>query len=290
MNEREEKRLSIACIGDSLSTGFELCGNPLSTMLSARLRNNHGWFNSPVPQVRSLASILMRRFHVFSSNFSTVSAHAAPVATWSMSDVLLGTSNLLEQVRLMLGRRLPYDLVLMWIGHNDLNFAAYPDKPIEQITYETYNAIVGAATAIQRAYRHLPRRTSVVVLGLIGFEKFLLGRDEAMRIRFQDPHAFPSFELCYDVFPSMAAEHREQLIKAGLNINNELKKRIDEFDSSGNCKIFYSDAFQELRISRAKYLSKVDAWHPGPLGRRALARAAYPITHKAIDWVAHSSS
>ncbi len=214
---QQSARVAIICVGDSLSTGFSLQSS-LGSILAARFRRHYGWFDSPDMSCLSIASL-----------------------TRQIDDVLARPA-------------LP-QLVLIWIGHNDLDCAgADRNDPINLAQEVT--AAIGVQTA--RLFESKNWETmarTVLNFGLINFRTFFVARDEAESIRKADGHRYPYFDRCYDFFPSMRPEFRPSLIEASELINGNLRRLLGDVLTPPLTRLRYSDALHAADIRRASCLS-----------------------------------
>lgn len=266
--------LRIACIGDSLSTGFSI-RSPLGSVWAARFRRNQGWFNGTEPGLRSLIRHLETHVPVNAQSLATVSAHALPVARPLISHRLFGTRHLPQQIEAVLSQTIPPDVVLLWIGHNDLDFIEQGWLDFESLASRIADAVLSQADRLRRAKNFSDRPRWVVVFGLVGFARFFEARDEAARLRAHRPELYPYFETGHAVFPSMQPAHRAGMIKTALRVNERLRDRLSETPPGDRpVRLVYSDALFATDLSRAITLAPSDGWHPSVHGHNLLAESA----------------
>jgi hypothetical protein len=266
--------LSLACIGDSLSTGFSV-RSPLASVWAARFRRTQGWFDGTAPGLRSLASRLRETLPVNARSLATVSAHALPVVRSLISHRLFGTRHLAGQIDAVLAQPCLPDIVLMWIGHNDLDYVVGGHRDFQALAAGIAGAVWSQADRLCRNARFAAGPRLVVVFGLVGFARFFLARDRAADLRSANPHLYPHFNDGYAVFPSMLPASRAGMIETALMTNACLRARLDEVPPErGLVRLVYSDALFATDLSRADTLADSDAWHPSVHGHNLLAESA----------------
>src|SRR5438105_1380655 len=134
----------VAMIGDSLSKDAYVSSIP-STFWRARTRRGRDWFLDTDPSPDSIYSVFERLQEItplVATEYSGVGALVDPGnAKASFVRQLVRTRNFSGQVdQLLKSRRYP-DLILLWIGHNNLDWAAgisaaereHPEKHFEQL-------------------------------------------------------------------------------------------------------------------------------------------------------------
>lgn len=268
----------MVCVGDSLSTGFSVRSLPAS-IWSARFHRHGGWFNSPSESVNSLARRLASCFPIEAENLSTVSAHAIQPAKREFSHRLLKTRHLADQIDRILARRVLPDVVLFWIGHNDLDLAGRAPQDTMAFSREIADAILAQAERLAADVRFASAPRGIVLFGLVGFDRFFQARDEAESRRKTGKRLYPHFDDSYKIFPSMHPEKRSVMVETARKVNERLEASIAArpCPPEGRVHLRYSDALARTDISRAESLAWSDAWHPSPRGHHLFAAAAEAI-------------
>src|SRR5262249_25306638 len=127
-----------------------------------------------------------------------------------------------------------------------------------------------------RRERH---RVAIVVFGLINFELYFKGREEAERLRESDKRLYPHLETTYKYFLSFHPAYRRNLVRLSSMVNEELRAMVEELDrelaDAGNIQVRYSDALATADLSRAELLHPIDGWHASVNGHNVLAQAAF---------------
>ena len=276
-------QLELAVIGDSLTTGFCLSSMP-AMVWAARARARRNWFADTTGRIQSVLNRAAQDGPVLGHQFSTVSARVDE-SRKRLSERLLGTRHFSEQVaNIMNLSRFP-DIVLVWIGHNDLDWAKDQPAPhgtmsaiLRQIVdrfivqYEQQlNRLLSAAALSDHP-------TAIVVYALVNFRRFFVARERAEQINKQHRHRYPRAVDAYTKFVSMRPEYRDGMIELSDLINEAVRQTVDVTCAracSPNVTLRYSTALYDADVSSEAALSDTDGWHPSTYGHGLLAAGAY---------------
>jgi len=199
----EPSNRTIALIGDSLSTTFHVGWPPaMFWRLWRGWRTN--WFLRLPSENQNYSSIL-RKVSALGTitgvQHATVSASVDRGGPRSFADHLIDRWHFSHQVDEVLAGRFP-DLLLIWIGHNDVDWR----KQTDNCTAESFGELADAF--IERYEIQLRRLLSgalaankpgaIVVFGLINFESFFKARAEAETKRMVNRRLFPYLETDLD--------------------------------------------------------------------------------------------
>ena len=132
-------------------------------------------------------------------------------------------------------------------------------------------------------------RVAVVVFGLINFELYFKGRQEAERLRESDTRLYPHLETTYKYFLSFHPAYRRNLIRLASMVNEELHAMVEELNrelaDAGNIQVRYSDALATADLSRAELLHPIDGWHASVEGHNVLAEAAFSDLRPSLEFL-----
>jgi lysophospholipase L1-like esterase len=289
----------IAMIGDSLSRNFYVSSLP-SCVWRSKMNHGRDWFLDTDPAADSVYSLYERL------------ARATPVVAWEYSSVggkvdsgggghwFCGSwypFNFSQQVDLILQEKRFPDLVLLWIGHNNLHWEWVVDahRPEEIETglqkmaanfRQDYARQLGRL--VERAQEQKPRR-AFIIFGLVNFKSFFEARDAAERLRKENPNLYPYFEVDYKHYETMKPEYRGNMIKLALMINEELRAMVGEFNrklgDNSPVRLEYSDALATADFSDVESIHRIDAWHPSVKGHNALAGAAFGALGPSLNFL-----
>jgi lysophospholipase L1-like esterase len=306
--EYKQKRISraelvarlphVAMMGDSLSKDAYVSSIP-STFWRARTRRGKDWFLDTDPSPDSIYSVFERLQKVtplVATEYSGVGALVdSGNAKASFVRQLVRTRNFSGQVdQLLKSHRYP-DLILLWIGHNNLDWASgistaereHPEKHFEQLAKafrENYERQVRRLISRAEGDNH---KVSIVVYGLVNFEAFFKAREQTEALKAKNPKLYPYLEVDYQHFISMKPEYRKGMIKLALMMNEELRKMVSELNRvhSSNVQLRYSDAMSNVDIGRAELIHAMDAWHPSVKGHNVLAQAAFSALPPSLEFL-----
>jgi lysophospholipase L1-like esterase len=280
----------MAMIGDSLSTGFHV-SSPISMLLRARTCQNN-WVVDDSGEIDSLFERLTEKVPVDLHHLAYVSAHVDAPGRRSLGDRLTGTFHMSHQIDLILKLNDCPEVVLLWIGHNNLDWASQEPTEkqyaslLEHVAFDVTSAYEMQLRRLLDAAVHGRQKMSVIVFALVSFEQFFSARQQAEEAKVREPHRYPYLEADYRYFCSMRPEYRKGMIEIANEINARLERVVarlqEEFAAGGNLRILFSTALHDAGINRAEMLCDVDAWHPSPLGHRALAEHVFPVVYRQI--------
>lgn len=289
----------VAMIGDSVCTGIYVTTR-LGTFWRARDRHNRNWFldRTATSEIHSVSERL-KAITPF------VAIHCAGVG--AMVDAegeretrfrrILGTRNLSGQIsQLVRAERFP-DLILISIGHNNVDWAwRCPPEELEQSEErlqrerrhfrEMFSHRLRPLIDRARQQRH---RVAIVVFGLINFESYFQGRKQAERLRAEDSKLYPHLETTYNYLTSFRPELRGNVIRLAAMVNDELRSMVHELNresaSNSNVQLRYSNALSTADLSRAELLHAVDGWHASAKGHNVLAEAAFGDLAPSLEFL-----
>jgi lysophospholipase L1-like esterase len=288
----------VAMIGDSLSKDAYISSIP-STFWRARTRRGKDWFLDTDPSPDSIYSVFERLQKItplVATEYSGVGALVDPGnAKASFVRQLVHTRNFSGQVdQLLKSRRYP-DLILLWIGHNNLDWAAgistsereHPEKHFEQLAKtfrENYERQVRRLISRAASEDH---KVSIVVYGLVNFGAFFKAREQTEALRAKNPKLYPYLEVDYQHFISMRPAYRKGMIRLALIMNEQLRTMVAELNGTQtpNVQLRYSSALANVDIGRAELIHAMDAWHPSVKGHTVLAKAAFSALPPSLEFL-----
>jgi len=291
----------IAMIGDSLSRDF-FVSSVFGMLWRAKMHHRRDWFldtDASPDSVYSVYERLARETPLVACEYSSAGGEVDSgggnrglLGPWLPLDLSQQTDLVLEE------KRFP-DLVLLWIGHNNLDWVDSVDPHLRE------NADLDAVwqkmaadfrkdyerqlrRLVERA-RQDERRRALIVFGLFNLKSFFEARDAAERLREKDPRRFPSFDVCYQRFESMKPEYRAHMVRLALMMNEALRAMVAEFNRElgGDAKVRleYSDALATLDIGNVALIHPMDAWHPSAKGHSVLAEAAFGTLGPSLEFL-----
>jgi lysophospholipase L1-like esterase len=277
--EAKGPELRVALIGDSLSTDFHL-GRWYGIAYRLWFTSRCNWFNGDTTRTPPIQGVLTRigaRTAVAAYNRASATASVTQPRRRTFVDWISNTFHFEHQVDEMVGEAFP-DLVLLWIGHNNVDWAncASSDevKRIATAFADAYEIqlrrLVGMANDGQRP-------VTVIVFGLVNFRAFFSAREQAESKHASNRRHFPFAERAYGFFESMKPEHRQTMIGVADRCNEQLDKLCTGVQSSARqgVRIVFARAMSQAPINSSSMLHRLDAWHPSQEGHQVLADAAW---------------
>ena len=280
----------IAMIGDSLSRNVYV-SSALSTLWRARRYYGNDWFLNADPSPESVYSVFERLDKVTPLVATEYGGLGAMVDNGkdrqNFFRKILRTRNFSGQVTQLLSRDRFPDLILIWIGHNNVDWAwrcppddlERPEKRLPRLSKhfrEDYTRQIRRLIARARIERH---RVAIVVYGLVDFESFFKARAIAEGLREKNPKLYPYLGTDLKYFISMQPAYRGNLIRLVRMINEELhamaRQMEHEIEHVPNVQVRYSDALAKTDLSRVEVIHAIDGWHPSVEGHNVFAKAAY---------------
>jgi len=280
----------VAMIGDSLVKNAYV-SSILSMFWRVRTEHQRNWFLDTDKSPDSIYSIYERLEELTPLVAVEHSGAGANVDSGKSGDTFLQmlskTRNYSQQVDQILEQERFPDLLLIWMGHNNINWAApldsegrkNPDMPLLRRLWrfrkyyaDQLERLVGRA----KKEKHI---TAIVVFGVVNFGEFFKARRAAGLLKEKDPELYPHFETGYRIFVSMRPEYQHNMIRLALMMNAELRNLVDDLNqelrSYPNVRLEYSDALATADLSSVEMVHPVDAWHPSVKGHNLLAESAF---------------
>jgi lysophospholipase L1-like esterase len=211
---------------------------------------------------------------------------------------ILGTRDFSGQVgELLRARRFP-DLILISIGHNNVDWAwrcppnelEEPDERLKRLSKELRQNYARELRRLLAGARIQQHRVAIVVYGLINFESYFKGREAAERLRESDTTLYPHLETTYKYFISFHPVYRRNLIWLAATVNEELRGMVEalnrEFvEQTEHIQLRYSNALARADLSRAELLHPIDGWHASVEGHNALASSALSDLKASLEFL-----
>ena len=290
----------VGMLGDSVCMGIYI-SSVFSTFWRTRRCSGRNWFldTDQSPDAIQSVSKRLEEFTPFvAMEYAGVGALVDHEGEWqNVFRRVLGTRNFSGQVsQLLAARRFP-DLILISIGHNNVDWAwrcppgevAQPDARLQrqaQVFRQNFAQQLRRVVDFARGQHH---RVAVVVYGLVNFAPYFQGRAEAERRREQDGRLYPHLETTYKYFRSFHPAYRQNLIRLARMVNDELRALVHELNcelnNEAHLQIRYSDALADADLSRVELLHAVDGWHASVEGHNVLAAAAFEALKPALEFL-----
>jgi lysophospholipase L1-like esterase len=290
----------VALLGDSVCLGIYI-SSPWSTFWRAHTCRGRNWFldaRDPHPEIRSVSKRLEEITPFVVTQYAGIGAMVDREGCRpELFRRVLGTRNFSGQInQLLQATRFP-DLILISIGHNNVDWAwrCPPDElnaPEARLNdqskqfRENYARELGRLVGRAQTQKH---RVAIVVFGLINFESYFEGREAVERLRESDRRRYPHLETTYKYFISFHPTYRRNLIRLASIVNEDLREMVvdlnRELEDKGNIQLRYSHALAQAELGRAELLHPIDGWHASPEGHNVLAEAAFSDLGPSLEFL-----
>lgn len=290
----------IAMLGDSVCMGIYI-SSPWSTLWRAHTSRGKNWFVN-VEAAQGVCSISERLKGIT----PFVAIECAGVGALVDQEHgrqnpfrrILGTRNLSGQVGTLLQTRRFPDLILISIGHNNVDWAWRcpldelhdPEERLQRLSKELRHNYVRELRRLLERARIQQYRVAIVVYGLINFESYFKGREAAERLRKSDRTLYPHLETTYKYFISFHPAYRRNLSRLAAMVNEQLRTMVEELNrefthQTERIQLRYSNALATADLSCAELLHPVDGWHASIEGHNILAEAAFNDLRASLDFL-----
>lgn len=290
----------IAMLGDSVCMGIYI-SSPWSTLWRAHTSRGKNWFVN-VEAAQGVCSISERLKGIT----PFVAIECAGVGALVDQEHgrqnpfrrILGTRNLSGQVGALLQTRRFPDLILISIGHNNVDWAWRcpldelhdPEERLQRLSKELRHNYVRELRRLLERARIQQYRVAIVVYGLINFESYFKGREAAERLRKSDRTLYPHLETTYKYFISFHPAYRRNLSRLAAMVNEQLRTMVEELNrefthQTERIQLRYSNALATADLSCAELLHPVDGWHASIEGHNILAEAAFNDLRASLDFL-----
>ena len=297
-----ERLPHVAMIGDSLSRNVHV-SSPMRMAWRAYTAWPNGWFLNTEPDRTRIYSLFQRLDELtplVATEYGGIGAMLGGAADrLGLFRKILRTRNFSGQIdRILSSHRFP-DLILIWIGHNNVDWAHWcpkeklsnPDAHLEiQRDYFRHSYQRQLERLVART-RKGTKRVGIVIYGLADFDSFFEARDRASALRQNDPKLYPRLGADVRYFVSMKPAYRKHLIQLVAMVNDELcqmaKELQAELEHNGirHVQLRYSDALTKVDLSRVEIIHPVDAWHLSMEGHNAFAEAAFRSLAPVLEFL-----
>ena len=290
----------VAMMGDSLTQHFYI-SSPASLFWRARTQRRKNWFLDTDTDPASIRSVY-ERLEAFTPLVATeYNGAGALVASNRAGDGfrrrIVRTRNLSGQARQILRQKRFPDLIMIWIGHNNLDWAEglsapqreQPEKHLQEMaTQFRQNYTDPLQSLIDRAKTE-NHKVAIVVFGLANLDTFFKARRKAEALHASNPALYPYFESGNRSFESLKRPYQKNMVRLSLMLNGEMRSMVSNLDRQlkdhPNVRVQYSDALANVNFSRLELINPEDAWHPSVEGHKALAAAAFSALRSSLQFL-----
>ena len=290
----------IAVLGDSLTKNIYVSPS-LSLLWRARTTEQRNWFLDTDPSPASIDSVYERLDKSVPVVASDYARGAAEVTAHPYEEILAKTlartRNFTGQVdQLLIPKRFP-DLILIWIGHNNLNWVkglseSERKNPTARLNERAEHFQEDYARQLKRLIERAQtekHKVAIVVFGLADCETFFRARNKAGAIHAQNPRRYPYFDICAQRFESLKPPYQANMIILRSRLNRELRTIVADFNKKleayPNIHLEYSDAFAHIDLSHVEFLHPMDGQHLSTKGHKLVAEQAFSALRPSLSFL-----
>lgn len=291
----------VAMLGDSTVRDFAI-GSSFEMLAKQWLGNQRNPFlnGDPSVAVDSIFERLARRGPARAVEYARSGASVGPPRTLIRRQFqwLANVRTLDGQIRELLAEPVFPDLVLVWIGHNNLDFVTECsrfssrgdlDEACEGIRRVFSQHFRADLQRLLQAAHALARRTAIVVYGLVNPEATRRARDRARALRAARAGLFPYMQKSEQRFPPLRPEHGDRLLELSRALSFDMRREVEALQASfgplPQVRLSYSDATARVELCEPNHLHEADAWHASEAGKRLLADALFEGISPALPFI-----
>jgi lysophospholipase L1-like esterase len=295
----------VAMLGDSVCMGIYI-SSPWSTFWRAHTSRGKNWFlrHDAAASICSISKGLETITPFVAIECAGVGALVEDEhGRQNLLRRILGTRNFSRQVgELVRARRFP-DLILISIGHNNVDWAwrcpphelHTPEQRLQRLSKELRQNYTRELRRLLEGADIQRHRVAIVVYGLINFESYFKGREAAERLREADTTLYPHLDTTYKYFVSFHPVYRRNLIRLAALVNEELRAMVEALNrelvhQTEHIQLRYSNALATADLGRAELLHPIDGWHASLEGHNVLANAALGDLKPSLEFLGISNS
>lgn len=291
-NNLGQGAVHLAVIGDSLSQDFS-SRSDIHMLKKSRYQRTSGCWVSDSTYGNSPTSLFERiQNHTGTkvSNFSRPGAQIIPSSGLSWGEKPIRTlTDMSDQVDQLVEQDDFPNLILLWIGHNDVDWVTEKESLSEETRAMTDNeflrnyaekrahAYLKQVDRIQKTAKTQNYPVSIIVLGL-GDTRSILDLRNSL-----NPKKYHGFHNIVARFPSLGEDYAEETIEMRNQINELLKEKIQTRRTAANVNLIYFDVFARYRFKTESTLHQDDAFHLSSEGHSEFASMIFDeLTLKGV--------
>jgi lysophospholipase L1-like esterase len=295
--ELENRLPHVAMLGDSLTQNFHF-SSLVGSFWRARTQWRRNWFLDTDPDPDGILSVYERLEYLTPLVATEYNGAGALVAARGTQETLrkrlVRARNFPGQVnRVLRATRFP-DLIVIWIGHNNLDWARglsseereRPESHLQTLaTQFRLNYTESLQCLIDRAKME-NHRVAILIFGLANIDSYLQARRKEEMLHAQNRRLYPHLNSGPRSFESLKPPYQKNMARLAWMMNAELRTMVadlkQQLNNTDHVRLEYSDALTKVDFNRLELINSVDGWHPSIEGHKALADAAFKALRPSL--------
>jgi lysophospholipase L1-like esterase len=290
----------VAMLGDSLTQHFYLSSMP-SSFWRARTVWRNNWFVDTDPAPKSVLSFYERMEQVtplVAEEHNGAGAWVAPKESHeSLRQRVVRARNFSGQTRVVLRQSRFPDLIMIWIGHNNLDWVhglspeqrAHPDKHLAEIASHFRRDYAESLRPLINRAKTENHKVAIMVFGLANIDAYLKARHRVAALKANNPNLYPYFQEGEKSFESLKPPYQKNMARLAVMLNREMRSLVAELNGelrgSPSVRLEYSDELTKVDLSRVDLINTIDAYHFSIKGHTTVAEAAWKATGPTLRFL-----
>jgi len=295
--ELENRLPHVAMLGDSLTQNFHF-SSMAGSFWRARTQWRRNWFLDTDPDPDGILSVYERLEYLTPLVATEYNGAGALVAARGTQETLrkrlVRARNFPGQVsRVLRATRFP-DLIMIWIGHNNLDWAhglsseerERPESHLQTLAAQfRLNYTESLQCLIDRAKME-KHRVAILIFGLANIDSYLQARQKEEMLHAQNRRLYPHLNSGPRSFESLKPPYQKNMARLAWMMNAELRTMVadlkQQLNNTHHVHLEYSDALTKVDFNRLELINSVDGWHPSIEGHKALAEVAFKALRPSL--------
>jgi len=280
----------VAMLGDSLTQHFYFSSLP-SSFWRARTVWRNNWFIDTDPKPESVLSLYERLELVTPLVAEEHNGAGAEVVSERKQESLrlrlIRARNFPGQGREVLHQARFPDLIMIWIGHNNLDWVhglsneerKHPERKLAEIAGRFRRNYAETLRPLINRAKTEHHKVAIVVFGLANIDAYLKARHQVITVKASNPDLYPHFDSGERTFESLKPPYEQNMARLAVMLNREMQSLVAELNGElrgfPSVRLEYSDELSKVDFSRLELINRIDAWHFSIKGHTTVAEAAW---------------
>jgi len=252
-------------------------------------RNN--WFIDSDPEPKSVFSFYERMERItplVAEEHNGAGAWVAPKESHeSLRQRLVRARNFSGQTRVVLRQNRYPDLIMVWIGHNNLDWVhglspeerTHPERRLAKIASRFRENYAASLRPLVDRAKTEDHKVAIVVFGLANIDAYLKARHRVAVSKAKNPNLYPHFKSGEESFESLKPSYQKNMARLAVMLNHEMQSLVAELNGelrgSPSVRLEYSDELTKVDFGRVELINTIDAYHFSIKGHTTVAEALW---------------